>query len=282
MDRRSSEVEQRRFDVRRKGYDQAEVTVYLHDIAETMAELEAAARAAELRAGRLERDLHDTQVMSENGFHQLVATNTLAHTQPPASTGEGTADAENQEAERIFEAAADHAERLTKHAEAKLEDVLATTAAIEADQERLLAEASADRDLLLTHARASADEIVAGAKQLAAATRADAQRFAGELRELTAAETIELVTYAKEMAAAILETTGRCDVSIIVEDDAVTVDLRNRDPGPDPVQEPTEGLGRGRPSRYEARSANLPRMGEEQATEAMDSIESLRDRLADP
>ena len=48
MDRRSSEVEQRRFDVRRKGYDQAEVTVYLQDIAETMAELEAAARAAEL------------------------------------------------------------------------------------------------------------------------------------------------------------------------------------------------------------------------------------------
>ena len=282
MDRRSSEVEQRRFDVGRKGYDQAEVTVYLHDIAETMAELEAAARAAELRAGRLERDLHDTQVMSENGFHQLVATNTLAHTQPPASTGERTADAENQEAERIVEAAADHAERLTKHAEAKLEDVLATTAAIEADQERLLAEASADRDLLLTHASASADEIVAGAKQLAAATRANAQRFAEELRELTAAETIELVTYAKEMAAAILETTGRRDVAILVEDDAVTVDLRDRDPGPDPVQEPTEGLGRGRPSRYKARSANLPRIGEEQATEAMDSIESLRERLAEP
>lgn len=276
MDRGSSEVERRRFDVRRKGYDQAEVTVYLHHIAEAMAELEAAARAAELRAGRLERDLHDTQVTSENGFHQLVATNTLAHAHPPASPANGG----TQEAERIVEAAADHAARLAQHAEATLEDVLATTAAIEAEQDRLLAEASADRDLLLSHARASADEIVTAAKQLAAATRADAQRFAEELRELTAAETIELVTYAKEMAAAILETTGRDDVAVIVEEDAVTVDLRDPNPLPDPV-ESTEGLGRGRPSRYEARSANLPRIGEDQATEAIDSIESLRDRLAE-
>lgn len=271
----SSEVERRRFDVRRKGYDRTEVTVYLHHVAEAMAELEAATRAAELRAVRLERDLHDSQVMAENGFHQQVASNALAasETAPPANRNDGRDDAE-----RIIDAAADHAARLTKQAEATLEDVLATTAAIEADQRRLLTEASADRTLLMSHARANADEIVAAAKQLAAATRADAQRFAEELRELTATETIELVTYAKEMAAAILETAGRDDLAVIVEDDAVTVDLR--DPVPEP--EPSEGLGQERPSRYEARSANLPQIGDDDATAAIDSIETLRDRLAGP
>lgn len=279
MDLGSAEVEQRKFDVRRKGYDRAEVTVYLHHVAEAIAGLEAAARAAELRAGRLERDLHDSQIMAENGFHQLVASDALAHSEQALSAGNG--DIEPTDADRIIHAAADHAARLTEKAEAALADALATSAAIEADQERLLTEASADRELLLSHARANADEIVGVAKQLAAATRSDAQRFAEELRELTAAETIELVTYAKEMAAAILETAGQDDFAVIVEDDAVTVDLRDPEPAPDPDPEPAEGLGQGRPSRYEAKSANLPRIGDDEANSAIESIESLRDRLGE-
>ena len=241
-----------------------------------MAELEAAVWAAEMRADRLETDLHESQVMSENGFHQLAATNSLAKAGEPI--GRGAVD--TTEASRILDAAADHAARLSGRAEAALENVLAATAAIEADQKRLLAEAFEDRDLLVSQARANADEIVETAKELAAATRSDAQRFAEELRELTAAETIELVGYAKEMAEAIL-STGRNDVAVSVEDDTVTVDLRDPAPEADPVVDPDEGLGRGRPSRYEARSANLPTIGEDQASEAIDAIESLRDRLGE-
>lgn len=279
MDLGSAEAERRKFDVRRRGYDRAEVTIYLHHVAEAMAELEAAAMAAERRAGRLELDLHDSQVMAENGFHQLVASDALAHSEPAQSPGNG--DTEPSDADRIIHAAADHAARLTEKAEAALADALATTAAIEADQMRLRTEASTDRELLLSHARANADEIVAAAKQLAAATRSDAQRFAEELRELTAAETIELVTYAKEMAAAILKTAGQDDFAVIVKDDVVTVDLRDPVPLPDPDPEPVEGLGQGRPSRYEARSANLPHIGDDEASSAIESIKSLRDRLGE-
>jgi DivIVA domain-containing protein len=282
MDLGSAEVERRRFDVKRKGYDAAEVTVYLHRVAVAMSELEAAAREAELRAGRLERDLHDLQESYENGFHELVATNAL--TQVGAARGQEPATAEAPDAERIVAAASDHAARMRRQAESALADALATTATIEADQQRLLAEAKADREAILAAAHSGSDQIIATARETAEATRVDAQRFAEELRELTAAETIELVTYAKSMAAAILEAAGSGEIA--VEDDDLTIDLRRQAPDVEPVDEPTvsqiedqpEGLGGTRPTRYAARSAHLPQIGVEQATSTIDSIEALRHR----
>jgi DivIVA domain-containing protein len=282
MDLGSAEVERRKFDVKRKGYDAAEVTVYLHRVAVAMSELEAAAREAELRAGRLERDLHDLQESYENGFHELVATNAL--TQVGAARGQEPATAEAPDAERIVAAASDHAARMRRQAESALADALATTATIEADQQRLLAEAKADREAILAAAHSGSDQIIATARETAEATRVDAQRFAEELRELTAAETIELVTYAKSMAAAILEAAGSGEIA--VEDDDLTIDLRRQAPDVEPVDEPTvsqiedqpEGLGGTRPTRYAARSAHLPQIGVEQATSTIDSIEALRHR----
>jgi DivIVA domain-containing protein len=289
MDLGSAGVERHRFDVKRKGYDAAEVTVYLHRVAAAMRELEAAAGEAELRAGRLERDLHDLQEVYENGFHQLVATNAL--TQMGAARGQEPTTAETLDAERIVAAASDHAARMQRQAESALADVLATTATIEADQQRLLAEAKADREAILAAAHSGSDQIIATATETAAATRADAQRFAEELRELTAAETIELVTYAKAMAASILEAAGRGEIALSVEDDDLTIDLRRQAPDVEPVDKPTpsqiedqliedqpEGLGGIRPSRYAARSAHLPQIGDEQAASTIDSIEALRDR----
>ncbi len=282
MDLGSADVERRRFDVKRKGYDAAEVTVYLHRVAVAMSDLEAAAREAELRAGRLERDLHDLQESYENGFHELVATNAL--TQVGAARGQEPATAEAPDAERIVAAASDHAARMRRQAESALADALATTATIEADQQRLLAEAKADREAILAAAHSGSDQIIATARETAEATRADAQRFAEELRELTAAETIELVTYAKSMAAAILEAAGSGEIA--VEDDDLTIDLRRQAPDVEPVDEPTvsqiedqpQGLGGIRPTRYAARSAHLPQIGVEQATSTIDSIEALRHR----
>lgn len=271
MDLGSAEVERRRFDVKRKGYDPAEVTVYLHRVAGTMADLEAAAKEAEVRVGRLQRDLLDLLEVSENGFHQLVASKALDHPQQIEAVS-----MEIRDAERIVAAATDHATRLRRQAESALEDALATTAMIEVDQARLLTDAKAGRDALLAEASLEADEIFAAAKEVAATTRADAQRFAEELRELTAAETIELVTYAKAMAAAILEAAGGADISLSVDDDDLTVDLREPAPDPEPTDEETSGLGGTRPSRYEARSAHLPSIGDES-----ESGKSLRERLGE-
>ena len=284
MDLGSAEVERRKFDVKRKGYDAAEVTVYLHRVAVAMSDLEAAAREAEIRAGRLERDLHDLQESYENGFHELVATNAL--TQVGAARGQEPATAEAPDAERIVAAASDHAARMRRQAESALADALATTATIEADQQRLLADAKAERETILAAAHSGSDQIIATARETAEATRADAQRFAEELRELTAAETIELVTYAKSMAAAILEAAGSGEIAVSVEDDDLTIDLRRQAPEVEPVDEPTvsqiedqpQGLGGIRPTRYAARSAHLPQIGEEQAASTIDSIEALRHR----
>lgn len=286
MDLGSAGVARRTFDAKRRGYDATEVTVYLHRVAAAMSELETAASEAELRADRLERDLHDLQEVYENGFHQLVANNALTQMDATGNQEPTTRSAAAQDAERIVAAADDHAARLRQRAESALAGALATKATIEADEQRLHAQAEADRDAILAAAHSDSDQIIAAAKEATAATRADAQRFAEELRELTAAETIELVTYAKARAAAILEAAASSEIALSVEDHDLTIDLRRQAPDVEPVDEPAasqaedhpEGLGGIRPSRYAARSAHLPQIGHEQATSTIDSMEALRDR----
>jgi hypothetical protein len=71
-----------------------------------------------------------------------------------------------------------------------------------------------------------------------------------------------------------------------VEDDDLTIDLRRQASDVEPVDEATEsqiedqpeGLGGIRPTRYAARSAHLPQIGDEQAASTIDSIEALRNR----
>lgn len=285
MDFGSEEIERQKFPVKRKGFDRGEVTLYLHQVASAMAELEEAARRAELRILELQRDVRELYGGSENGFHQAVATSSMAG-QPQANTNESEAAITADEARRRLSAASDHAARLRERAETIVEDALSTSEQIEANQVRLLASAKANRDLLLAEAHEEAGGIVSDAKADAETTRATAQRFAEELRELTAAETIELVTYAKAMAAAILETAGGQDLAFALDDD-ISIDLRDSEAVPetevDEVEEADEvewstGLAGERPTRYEARSAKLPQIGDEAASEAIDSVESLRDR----
>ena len=274
MDLGPEEIERRSFPVIRKGFDRSEVSLYLHRVAMAMADLEDAARAAELRVVELRRDVQELYGSSENGFHQAVASSSMAG-QPGTGPRESEAFPSAREARRILAAATAQAARLKERAISIVEDTLSTTEQIESNQVRMLAAAKTNRDLLLTEAHQEADDIVAEAKTAAAATRAGAQRFAEELRELTAAETIELVSYAKAMATAILEAAGSQNLSIKLEDD-VTVDLVQ--PAPEPVAEiEAAEWATQRPSRYEARSANLPRIGDEEAASAIEDVESLRD-----
>lgn len=282
MELGSADVKGRKFPVKRKGFDRGEVTLYLQEIAAAMARLEQATRAAQQRIEELEHDVRDLHLQSENGFHQAVASTTLAAQQPAASSGTTGEAPTADEARPILAAAAVQASRAREKAEAIVEDALLTSEQIEANQVRLLAAAKANRDFLLAEAHAEAEGIVGAAREAAATTRADAQRFAEELRELTAAETIELVSYAKAMAAAILETTGGEGVPVAVDENDVTVDLREHEPSPESESESDvewgSGLAGQRPSRYEARSAHLPQIGDE---DLLDSTESLRDQLSD-
>ena len=232
MDLGSADIERRRFRVKRKGYDPDEVTLYLYQVAAAMDQLEAAARIAQERIHELERHIRDLRRQSENGFHQAVASSSidgqeLAQTEDIASS---------EEAIRLIDEAADKASRIRKQAEATLEDALSTTAQIIDDQARLLADARAGREALVADAKAEADAIVTDAKETAANTRSEAQRFAEELRELTAAESIELVTYAKAMAASILEAASGAKVQVSIGDDDVTIDLTEPSPKPAEVE----------------------------------------------
>lgn len=281
MDLGSEEVQRRKFPVRRKGFDRSEVTLYLHQVATAMAELEQAARLAELRILELQRDVRELNASSENGFHRAAAASSMA-SQPQTDTSESDTSMTADEARRMLSAAADQAARLRERAETIVEDALATSEQIEENQVRLLAAAKANRDLLLAEAHEEADVIVSDARADAAATRGTARHFAEELRELTAAETIELVTYAKAMAAAILETAGGQDIVIALDED-VTIDLRESEPAhetevdEDDEVEWSAGLS-GRPTRYQAKSAKLPQIGDEGASDAIDSMKSLRDQ----
>jgi cell division septum initiation protein DivIVA len=218
-------VERKTFDIERNGFDRDQVRGYLHDVALTMAQLEGEARAAELAVDDLQLQVRDLSSLSTAGFRQSAANLVTAATPVPAANSPGT-----ETAEKVLAAAHQEAERLTAHAQTIVEEAMLTTERIEANQARLLDAAKASRDLLLRESREEADEIVNNARQAAVETRQNAQRFAEELRELTAAETIQLVSYAKAMAASILEAAGS-----VAGDVDVTVDLRRQAETTSPV-----------------------------------------------
>ena len=281
MELGSADLDGRTFDIRRKGYDRAQVILFLHHAAAAMENLEASAKSGQLRVEQLEREMRDIHVSAANGFHQAVASHVMrSEAADRGARAAGATEQANTEAARIGADVEEHERRLRNEAEALLRAALATAATIEAEQQQLEATADAERQALLGEAQAEADLIVDEAKIAAGAARTEAQRFAQELRELTAAETIELVSYAKAMAVAILEGAEPDDVTISVDDDKVAIELRDTSPVAEKEEPFTEGLGGVRPSRYEARSANLPRIGDEGATSAIDSMESLRETAA--
>ena len=278
MELGSADLDGRTFDIRRKGYDRAQVILFLHHAAAAMENLEASAKSGQLRVEQLEREMRDIHLSAANGFHQAVASHVMrSETAARGSRAAGATEQATTEADQIGADAEEHEQRLRNEAEALLRAALATAATIEAEQQQLEAAAHAERQALLADAHAEADLIVDEAKIAAGEARAEAQRFAQELRELTAAETIELVSYAKAMAAAILGGAEPDDVTISVADDNVAIELHDPVPVTGEEEPFTEGLGGVRPSRYEARSANLPRIGDEGATSAIDSLESLRE-----
>ena len=278
MELGSADLDRRTFDIKRKGYDRAQVSLFLHHAAAAMEDLEASARSGQLRVEQLEQEMRDVHDSAANGFHQAVASRALrSQAAAPAARAVGATERATTEAARVGADAEEHTQRLRDEAEALLRAALATAAAIEAEQQRLDVAADKERQALLAEAQTEADLIVGEAKIAAGAARAEAQRFAQELRELTATETIELVSYAKAMAAAILGGAEPDDVTISVEDDNVAVELHDPAPMTEKEEPVAEGLGGVRPSRYEARSANLPSIGDEGATSAIDSMESLRE-----
>ncbi len=278
MELGSADLDRRTFDIKRKGYDRAQVSLFLHHAAAAMEDLEASARSGQLRVEQLEREMRDVHVSAANGFHQAVASRALrSQAAAPAARAVGATERATVEAARVGADAEEHTQRLRAEAEALLRAALATAAAIEAEQQRLDVAADKERQALLAEAQTEADLVVGEAKIAAGAARAEAQRFAQELRELTATETIELVSYAKAMAAAILGGAEPDDVTISVEDHNVAIELHDPAPATEKEEPVTEGLGGVRPSRYEARSANLPSIGDEAAASAIDSVESLRE-----
>lgn len=214
-------VERKRFGLERTGFARDEVRAYLHELAISLASLEGAAMSAEQEVTRLQRQVRDLSARSTGGFRESAARLVTAAGSPPAPQPGTVTPPGSQTTEASIR---------TK-AQRVVEDALSTTEQIEANQARLLDAAKANRQVLLREARDEADRIVAEAKASAATTREEAQRFAEELRELTAAETIELVSYAKAMAASILEAAGGVEVASSGE---VTIDLRKfADEAPD-------------------------------------------------
>lgn len=232
-------VERKSFGLERTGFARDEVRAYLHELAISLARLEDAAMNAEQEVHRLQRQVRDLSSRSTGGFRESAARLASASAFPSPARGvpetppEPAANAERAEG------------RVRDKAQRMVEDALSTTEQIEANQARLLDAAKANREVLLREAREEADRIVADARAAATTTREEAQRFAEELRELTAEETIELVSYAKAMAASILEAAGGAQVSTSGE---VTIDLRRLTDDPSGVEWSTDAPASEEPS----------------------------------
>ena len=102
MELGSADLDGRTFDIRRKGYDRAQVILFLHHAAAAMENLEASAKTGQLRVEQLEREMRDIHVSAANGFHQAVASHVMrSEAGDRGARAAGATERANTEAARL-------------------------------------------------------------------------------------------------------------------------------------------------------------------------------------
>ncbi|MCL1692835.1 MAG: DivIVA domain-containing protein [Actinomycetia bacterium] len=216
------------------------------------------------------------------------------------------------EAQQILEQANVRATALQAEAEAIIEGALATSSKINHERDDLLGSTEAERTGLIAAAATEASAITGEAMLAAEHEKAEAARHIAEIRHKAEADADRLAADAKTRALKItakaeqqrddllisveqsrhrleeidhvVEVSETIDAPEPTEDvsdateelEQLTVDLREQSIPEDPFEDDAIATERtSRPSRYKARSANLPHLGED-ATSVIGSLGNLR------
>lgn len=312
MNLEAIDVEEKTFDVVRRGYDQMQVAEFLKKVGDAMARLEERIKIAEVRSEHLDRELREVRSRAEATIQETVLARAelikagADGSQPTGggSTQTPSVELSNIEAQQIIEQATRHAAAIQAEAEAVLQGALSTSSKINEDRDELLGSVEAERLSLLAAATAEAEAIRNAAKEEAESARAHGAMRAREIRSDAEAEADAMIRRAEKRSSEIVAAAERTwsesvpgaatsslesrvargestwvsgeEVAEHAEEDdseEFAVDLRE-----DPQPRSPEPVGRSsRTSRYKSRSANLPRLGND-ATSVIGSLESLRSK----
>jgi DivIVA domain-containing protein len=315
MELASTDIENKTFDVVRKGYDREQVALFLEKVGDAMSRTDERRKIAEVRAEQLEREFHDLKTRADSTIKETVAArvrllDTKAGDAPAAGIKPSSTVLVNQariEAQQIIEQANVRATAMQAEAEAVIEGALASSAKINQERSDLLGSTEAERTGLIAAATEQAAAIRDEATQVVEIARADAAGYAAEVRHKAEADadrmTIEARMRAREITAN--AELQRDDLVASIEnsrtrlgeiDQRVTTSapadaLEPSDHGFDPsdelnqvtvdlrrdsdLEEPVPATRSSRTSRYKSRSANLPHLGDDAAS-VIGSLGSLR------
>jgi DivIVA domain-containing protein len=213
MELASTDIENKTFDVVRKGYDREQVALFLEKVGDAMSRTDERRKIAEVRAEQLEREFHDLKTRADSTIKETVAArvrllDTKAGDAPAAGIKPSSTVLVNQariEAQQIIEQANVRATAMQAEAEAVIEGALASSAKINQERSDLLGSTEAERTGLIAAATEQAAAIRDEATQVVEIARADAAGYAAEVRHKAEADadrmTIEARTRAREITA---------------------------------------------------------------------------------
>lgn len=304
-----SNVEEKTFNVARKGYNREEVREFLRGVGWEIVGLSERATIAAVRADQLEREILEVRQSADKvagAYHEALEARhkLLADAEAEAAQIRAAANGDEAipvptrpqmteqqasiEAQQILAEAREQAHRKEAAADAVLQRALAASERVETETQEIFAEA-----------RAEVDEMRAEAERDGERIRSEASRSATERHGALEDEKRDLLRRVRDLQAALtdLEEQKTRDGASASEakpkpekkakfrdvaasaanngDKNITVDLTGAADETQSEPEPASVAAKAKPSRYTTRSANLPHIGEG-ASSVLGDMNSLR------
>ncbi len=225
MELDSTDVEAKKFDVVRKGYDQTQVREFLEKVSDEMSRADERRTIAEVRAEQFEREFRDVKTRADATIQETVAARVRLFDKnaeaAPSPTPSSTAVVNQAkiEAQQILEQANVRASSLQAEAEAIIQGALSTSSKINDERDDLLGSTEAERTGLIAAAATEASAITGEAMLAGEHVKAEAALHAAEILEAANVDANLLTTEAKVRARTITAEAEqqRDDLLISVE-----------------------------------------------------------------
>ncbi len=317
MELDSHGVEQKTFDVVRRGYDQAQVAEFLEKVANSMSHTDERRKIAEVRTEQLEREFRNLKTRADATIQETVAARVRLLDAAPDGTPAASIEPSNTavvnraklEAQQIIEQANVRATTMHAEAEAVIGGALSTSAKINQERNDLLGSTGAERAGLIAAAIEEAAAIRDEAMQVGEHARAEAAGHAAKIRHRAEIDAERLTTEARMRAREITANAEqqREESLASVEKSGTRhgeIDQRAESPVPAHALEPSDqavsaadefeqiavdlreesaedelvsAAEGSKVTRYKSRSANLPHLGDDAAS-VIGSLGNLRSK----
>lgn len=317
MELDSHGVEQKTFDVVRRGYDQAQVAEFLEKVANSMSHTDERRKIAEVRAEQLEREFRNLKTRADATIQETVAARVRLLDAAPDGTPAASIEPSNTavvnraklEAQQIIEQANVRATAMQAEAEAVIGGALSTSAKINQERNDLLGSTGAERAGLIAAAIEEAAAIRDEAMQVGEHARAEAAGHAAKIRHRAEIDAERLTTEARMRAREITANAEQQREELLASAEKSRtrlgeIDQSAESPVPAHAPEPSDqavsaadefeqiavdlreepaedelvpAAEGSKVTRYKSRSANLPHLGDD-AGSVIGSLGNLRSK----